>query len=96
MIESLQRSFWKLGCVKQLIIGQVGETRGATIRMVNKKGKTTLMNRPVQLLYPLEIHATEKQDYESTEREMAGFRADGPAHKATRPQYSAAKRGSVL
>ena len=91
--ESLPRSFWELSCVQKLIVGQDGETRGATLRVINKKGKSALMNRPVQLLYPMEIHVTEN---ESTEQRMAGQDDSEPMaqpRSQPRPQRSAAKRG---
>ena len=54
--EQLPRSFWKLGHIQQLIVGKDGETRGATIKVVGKNQRcSTLLNRPLRLLYPLEI-----------------------------------------
>ena len=44
------RSKWKIGVVERLIQGQDGVIRGAQL----KAGKT-LMERPLQLLYPLEL-----------------------------------------
>ena len=44
------RSKWKIGVVERLIQGQDGVIRGAQL----KAGKT-LMKRPLQLLYPLEL-----------------------------------------
>ena len=91
--ESLPQSFWKLGCVQKLIVGQDGETRGATVRVINKKGKSALINRPVQLLYLMEIHVTEN---ESSEQRMAGQDDSEPMaqpRSQPRPQRSAAKRG---
>ena len=43
-------SKWKIGVVERLIQGQDGVIRGAQL----KAGKT-LMKRPLQLLYPLEL-----------------------------------------
>ena len=44
------RSKWKIGVVERLIQGQDGVIRGAQL----KAGKT-LIERPLQLLYPLEL-----------------------------------------
>ena len=44
------RSKWKIGVVERLIQGQDGVIRGAQL----KAGKT-LIERPLQLLYPLQL-----------------------------------------
>ena len=55
--ESLPRGFWKLGRIQRLIVGRYGQTRGATVGIAGKKLR---LNRPLQLLYPLEIdHSSE-------------------------------------
>ena len=53
--DSLPRSFWKLGRVCDLIVGRDGRTRGATVTVAGKDRRLTTLNRPLQLLYPLEI-----------------------------------------
>ena len=54
--ESLPRGFWRLGLVKELIKGRDGVPRGATVKLAPKSGKWSLLHRPIQLLYPLEIN----------------------------------------
>lgn len=54
--EGLPRSFWKLGRIKDLIVGKDGRARGATVSIAGKNRRFTSLNRPLQLLYPLEIH----------------------------------------
>lgn len=45
------RGFWKIACVQDLITGRDGQVRGAMI----KTGTGSIMRRPLQKLYPLEI-----------------------------------------
>ena len=52
--EKHPRAFWKLGKVEKLIKGQDGNVRGAVIRVHSNTGSRVL-NRPSQMLYPLEI-----------------------------------------
>ena len=54
--ESLPCSFWKLGRVDKLITGKDGQTRGATVSIASNGRHSTSLNRPLQLLYPLEIN----------------------------------------
>ena len=49
------RGFWKLARVKETIVGKDGRVRGAVLKLSTKNGQTTLLRRPLQLLYPLEI-----------------------------------------
>ena len=51
--ENLPRAFWKLGRVESIMTGRDGEIRAATVRLSSGSGT---LHRPVQLLYPLEIH----------------------------------------
>ena len=53
--ESLPRTLWRTGVVHELIKGTDTKTRGAVVRVVNKGGISSL-RRPVQRLFPLEIH----------------------------------------
>ncbi len=53
--EKTPRALWRLGRVEQLIAGVDGYVRGAVIRVPSGKGSTTL-RRPLQRLYPLELH----------------------------------------
>ena len=50
------RGFWKLARVQSLITGRDGIVRGATLRVGSKSGSPTILQRPLQLIYPLEIH----------------------------------------
>ena len=54
--EGHPRSHWKLGKVEQILTSNDGQNRGAVVRVQAKKSKrTSLLRRPLQLLYPLEV-----------------------------------------
>ena len=52
----LPRGCWKLAKVQGLITGRDGKVRGASLKVASRSGTPTMLNRPLQLLYPLEIH----------------------------------------
>lgn len=54
--EHQPRGFWRLAQVKETIVGKDGQVRGAVLKLPAKNGQTTLLCRPLQLLYPLEIN----------------------------------------
>ena len=52
------RGTWKLGRVVKLLPGADGEVRAATVKLGGQKqGKGVYLNRPVQKLFPVEVHA---------------------------------------
>lgn len=51
---SLPRGFWKLGKIKEVIPGRDGRVRGAVVRL---SSGSVVLRRPIQLLYPLEVHS---------------------------------------
>ena len=53
--EHLPRGQWKLGVVQESMVGKDGQVRAATIRLASRCGQHSILSRPVQLLYPLEI-----------------------------------------
>ena len=54
--EGHPRSHWKLGKVERIVISKDGQNRGTEIRVQAKKSKrTSLLRRPLQLSYPLEV-----------------------------------------
>lgn len=55
------RTFWKTGVIEQLLGGQDGLVRGAKVRVRSGNG-SILLNRPLQLLYPLEVTLAEFYD----------------------------------
>ena len=54
--DGTPRGFWKLGRVKELLVGPDGKPRG-TILKVAGKGQRTTLKCSLQLLYPLEVTA---------------------------------------
>ena len=53
------RGFWKLARVESLITGTDGQVRGAKVLLHSAVKRHTHLQRPIQLLYPLEVHSTE-------------------------------------
>ena len=58
--EDTPRSFWKIGRVKELIVGRDKEVRGAVIQVLSGD-RLSLLRRPIQLLIPLEVHVSEDE-----------------------------------
>ena len=52
--ENRSRSLWRLGRVMHLVCGNDGKVRGAKVK-VAERGKPTMLRRPIQKLYPIEI-----------------------------------------
>ena len=51
--EDFPRCSWKLGRVEKVFPGKDGRIRAAVVRLSTGKGT---LRRPIQLLYPLEVH----------------------------------------
>ena len=51
------RGLWKLGKVESLITGADSHTRGAAVRVLSSGQNTTILRRPMQRIYPLEVLA---------------------------------------
>eukprot|EP00731_Ephydatia_muelleri_P027563 Em0019g436a len=83
--ESHPRTFWKLGRVQRLMEGRDGCVRAAVVRVSSSSGATTI-KRPLQLLYPLEIHTG--TDAETMKKNEEG-RDEGKL--VTRPKRNAAE-----
>ena len=54
--EHLPRGLWKLGIVQEVLKGRDGLTRAAVVKIASRDRQHTILKRPIQLLYPLEIH----------------------------------------
>ena len=63
------RAFWKLAQVKELIKGRDGKSRAAILSVSSEKGRTTVLQRPIQLLYPLEIRRNMEEPAQSVPSE---------------------------
>ena len=49
------RGFWRLGRVKEVLIGRDAKIRGAVLRVAGERRWAKLLQRPLQLIYPLDI-----------------------------------------
>ena len=56
--EHLPCLLWKLGKIEALREGQDGNVRAATVKIGNADGRQVILNRPIQLLYPLEVRSS--------------------------------------
>ena len=63
--------FWRLGKIRELITGLDGQTRGAVVDTVSG-GRSSLLRRPVQKLYPLEISQEEESETRDTRETQGG------------------------
>lgn len=52
--EDKPLALWRLASVKQLITGSDGRVRAAILAVPSGHGQTSIFQRPIQLLYPLE------------------------------------------
>ena len=55
--EGHPRGMWRLGRIENLIEGADGKVRGVCIRVISKNGRVTVLRRPVQHIYPLEVRS---------------------------------------
>ena len=58
--ENQPRSLWRLGRVESTLQGTDGKIRGARVRVQSKTGRSTVLQRPIQHLYPLEVGPRER------------------------------------
>ena len=56
---NVPQTFWKLALVKELVVSRDGQVRGAVVKTTTKGGSVSVLRRPLQHLFLLEIH----QDY---------------------------------
>jgi hypothetical protein len=53
--DRLPRGLWKLGLVQEIMKGREGRTRAAVVNVASRDRQHSILKRPIQLLYPLEI-----------------------------------------
>lgn len=53
--QTTPRQNWRKGVVQGLITSTDGEIRAARVRVLKKSGKSSLLNRPLELLFPVEL-----------------------------------------
>ena len=56
------KTFWRLAKVEDLIKGSDDKIRRAIIRVGSTGGKSSILRRPIPLLYPLEVHCIDKTE----------------------------------
>ena len=71
--ENLPSGLWRLGRIKELIAGSDGNIRSAVVRVASRGRVSTVVNRPIQRLYPLEF----------TDQEMAEVSAPNTTQSQT-------------
>ena len=54
------RTYWRMAKVEELIPSSDGMVRGAVVRVHSSTVGSSILRRPVQALYPLEINATQR------------------------------------
>ena len=52
--DGVKRNSWKMAIIEDLIQGKDDPVRGAKVRVITK-GKVVCLNRPMQMLYTLEV-----------------------------------------
>ena len=101
----LPRGLWKLGCIKKLLIGRDGLARAAVVRVALRGKQSVELQRPLQLLYPLEVKCSapsSEQHSDSGQSEVSHQnhtcepeRAPPDTQKPTkRPTRAAARRAA--
>ena len=76
--ENQPRGLWRLGKIEELIQGTDGEVRGAVVKTYSG-GRTSLLRRPVQRLYPLEVRASGGCEEGSTSAQIDAVPLTEPA-----------------
>ena len=56
--EDSPRGLWKIALVKSLIVGKDHQARGAILKVGTTGSREVNLRRPLQKLYPLEVHAS--------------------------------------
>ena len=57
--DALPHGLWKLGQIQEILSSCDGLPRAALVRVASRDRQHVLLRRPLQLLYPLEIHEAE-------------------------------------
>ena len=68
--ENQPRGFWRLAKVESTIVGVDGKVRGANVRVSSRDGNVTVLQRPLSLLYPLEINCSTESSTDTNSAEV--------------------------
>ena len=66
--EGQPRGLWRMGRIEEVILGLDGKIRSARVRVQSKTGRATVLRRPIQHLYPLEIGCQKDSIYSRPEK----------------------------
>ena len=92
----------ELGLVQEIMRGRDGQTRAAIVKVASRDRQHSILKRPIQLLYPLEIQC------ESTETSCAKTTLDPESNESSpdgdiatlteqiRPKRAAAKKADTV
>jgi hypothetical protein len=92
------RVLWKLARVVELIVSNDGLVRGAKVRLGCKRGgrgeygESVTIERPLQRLYPLEMHPSRDEGLEDQRRNDEGSSVTGASEGVTQAGISGDKR----
>ena len=76
------RTFWKLAKVEKLIESSDNKVRGARVRVGSKSGRSLILRRPVQLLYPLEVQCPTETQLSEPQKEEGEFQKARPERQS--------------
>jgi len=71
--DRLPRGLWKLGIVQEVMKGRDGLTRAAVVKTVSRERQQSILKRPIQLLYPLEVHCESTSLAKINRKNMSSF-----------------------
>lgn len=79
--QALPRGLWKLGRIQEVYIGRDGLPRSASVRTATRSRQHTLLKRPLQRLYPLEICESEKPESPTVNSRREDPNSNAPASR---------------
>uniref|UniRef100_A0A1X7UEA9 DUF5641 domain-containing protein n=1 Tax=Amphimedon queenslandica TaxID=400682 RepID=A0A1X7UEA9_AMPQE len=65
--DEKKRGFWSAGRVEELLTGRDGNVRAAVVRVCAGSRRFKLLRRPIQRLFPIEVHRDDQGDPELVE-----------------------------
>lgn len=96
--HTLPRGLWKLGRIQEVFPGRDDLPRSALVRVATRNRQHTLLKRPLQLLYPLEIRECESVEASSDNVPPPSSQGDDQTPVAPEPKRypvrAAAKRAN--
>ena len=96
----LPRGFCKIARVMKLLTGKDGHHRGAVLKVAARVGQATTLQKPLHLLYPLEIHNSSGKDGQVPNKETEwNSPTQGDEHALTTddpPTHDCEQDGSTL